>query len=228
MFLSICCIGFSLLWITTRKSEKSANVTLYKELQSMKIAEEGEKSTTVEEPVVVDQRPLSERNTDYKGWLSIEGTNITFPVLQGQDNEYYLNRDFYKNKSVYGSIYMDYRNKPDDKVKIIYGHNTTDGQMFALLLNFKESEYATNHQSISFGDNSYVLVSVNEINIEQDLAYWNLMLYSDERIKNVLQTYVDNSLFKSDAIINDDNYIILSTCILGNEQNRFVLIAHQV
>ncbi|HGZ2724373.1 TPA: sortase SrtB, partial [Clostridioides difficile] len=66
---------------------------------------------------------LSKINSDFKFWLSVENTNINYPVVQSKDNSYYLDKDFYKKDSISGTLFMDYRNKSiDDKNIIICGH----------------------------------------------------------------------------------------------------------
>ena len=67
---------------------------------------------------------LTNINSDFRGWIVVEGTNIDYPFVQGKDNNYYLHHDFNKNKSNSASIFMDYRNDyQNDKNTILYGHN---------------------------------------------------------------------------------------------------------
>ncbi|MTP02545.1 class B sortase, partial [Turicibacter sanguinis] len=54
-------------------------------------------------------KELTSINSDYRFWLKIENTNIDYPVVQSQDNQYYLKHDFNKNYLASGSIFMDYR-----------------------------------------------------------------------------------------------------------------------
>lgn len=84
----------------------------------------------------VDWAALKAANPDTVAWIFIPGTSISYPVVQGTDNDYYLTHDFDGEAgwlANYGAIFMDYRNKPDwsDACYFIYGHHMNDGSMFA-------------------------------------------------------------------------------------------------
>lgn len=95
-----------------------------------------------------------ELNTDYVGWIQVGGTVIDYPVVRGQDNEFYLDHDFYKEKHVLGAIFMDYRNigMGLDKHTILYGHHAKTGVMFAELKNFLSKDFTDDNPTIAFQD----------------------------------------------------------------------------
>lgn len=78
---------------------------------------------------------LKKINRDTVGWIKVNNTKIDYPVVQASDNDYYLNRDFYKKSNVYGWVFMDFRNKSSilDQNTIIYGHQDRHGLMFTTL-----------------------------------------------------------------------------------------------
>ena len=78
---------------------------------------------------------LAIQNPDFVGVITIPALNQSYPVVQGKDNDFYLNHDFYGNYSQYGAIYVDYRVDLQDRAPhiILYGHNMLDGQMFGSL-----------------------------------------------------------------------------------------------
>lgn len=86
-------------------------------------------------------------NEDVVGWIIIPGTNIDYPVLHGEDNDYYLHYTLYREWRAYGSIYLDYRCEPDfsSPNSIIYGHHMAAGNMFSQLLNFKDESFWQQH-----------------------------------------------------------------------------------
>lgn len=86
---------------------------------------------------------------DSVAWLSIEDTGIDYPVMQGINNEEYLNKDPFGNFSLSGSIFLDSRNAPDfsDGYSLIYGHHMDHGAMFGALDAFLEEEYFDAHRS---------------------------------------------------------------------------------
>ncbi len=91
-------------------------------------------------------------NPDIAGWLEIENTGIDYPVVQGEDNNTYLDRNFRKKKDKRGTIFMDYRN--DARIKgsnmVLYGSNLNDSTMFSNLVNYKEISYYQEHPIIQF------------------------------------------------------------------------------
>ena len=84
----------------------------------------------------VDWAALKAANPDTVAWVYIPGTKISYPVVQGTDNDYYLTHDFDGDAgwlANYGAVFMDYRNNPNwsDQCYFIYGHHMNDGSMFA-------------------------------------------------------------------------------------------------
>lgn len=90
------------------------------------------------------QRELSE---DAVGWITMDVTNIDYPVMQGADNYEYLNRDPYGEYSLAGSIFLDARNSADfsDDYSILYGHHMTGGYMFGALDRYEDATYFSEH-----------------------------------------------------------------------------------
>ena len=89
---------------------------------------------------------LADINNDYKFWLSIDNTKVNYPVVQGDDNKFYLEHNFSKEYSISGTLSVDYRNDINkDKNIIIYGHNMRNGTMFNELKKFKDEEFFYNN-----------------------------------------------------------------------------------
>lgn len=109
---------------------------------------------------------LMEMNADYSGWISINGTTINHPVVQGNDNVFYLKNTFEHTYTKYGAIYLDYRNKLDysDKHIVIYGHHMLDGTMFRDVDKYKNSSYLNGRETIVLrtlkGTRTYRIFSV--------------------------------------------------------------------
>ncbi len=84
---------------------------------------------------------------DMVGWLTIDDTNIDYPVMQGSDNSKYLNTDPFGEYSLSGSIFLDSRCSPDfsDEYSVIYGHHMDYGKMFGALDDFLNEEYLRSH-----------------------------------------------------------------------------------
>ena len=86
---------------------------------------------------------LRKLNGDVVAWLTVDGTNIDYPVLQGDTNLTYMDKDVYGDFSMAGSIFLDTRNKSDfsDNYSLIYGHNMDEHLMFGDLALFKQKKF---------------------------------------------------------------------------------------
>ena len=92
--------------------------------------------------IAVDWEGLKNENEDIVAWLYLPAVDLSYPVVQADDNEYYLHRSVRKEELFAGSVFMDYYNSPDLKNynTILYGHNMRDGSMFAKLKEYKKTE----------------------------------------------------------------------------------------
>jgi|LSQX01.3.fsa_nt_gb sortase B len=177
--------------------------------------------------------PLLEINPEIVGWISISGTNIDYPVVQTDNNEYYLSYDFRGNKARQGTIFMDYRNSPDcsDKNTIIYGHNMRDGSMFGVLARFKDKNFFQENTTILF----YTLYEITEWEIfsayvtDTSFNYIKQNFTSDEEYLNFINAIKDKSMHKRNVELRkDDKIITLSTCSYEFNNARFVVHARRV
>ena len=90
---------------------------------------------------------LQKINPDVCAWLTVDGTKIDYPVVQGETNLEYINQDIYGEFALSGSIFLDKDNSPDftNRKTILYGHNMKDGSMFRGLRNFLDDEFLKEH-----------------------------------------------------------------------------------
>ena len=124
--VTICISSFK-IYTTLRDYKKADNV--YSELRDTKNNSDNTTEAT---------KDLSSINSDYQFWINVEGTNIDYPVVQGSDNDFYLNHDFNKNYLPAGSIFLDYRNDFEtDYNTVIYGHHMRNSTMFGQMETFK-------------------------------------------------------------------------------------------
>ncbi|QMV43978.1 class B sortase [Cohnella cholangitidis] len=92
-----------------------------------------------ENGVLKQYSELHMQNSDFIGWIEMPGFNkpIDYPVMQAEDNDFYLKRDFNKKHSISGTIFMDYTNNPrEDRNIVLYGHAMNDRTMFGDLMDF--------------------------------------------------------------------------------------------
>lgn len=95
------------------------------------------------EEKTIDFAELRKINEDIVAWIQISGIGVDYPVVQGEDNEYYLHHTFRKEANKAGSIFLDYRNRADftEQRVIIYGHNMKDGSMFSNLKKYQDNAF---------------------------------------------------------------------------------------
>ncbi|MDO4490902.1 MAG: class B sortase [Lachnospiraceae bacterium] len=93
--------------------------------------------------------PEKELQGRVTGWLTLEGTGIDYPVMQGKDNFEYLNKNPYGEYALSGSVFLDAGNSPDyaDEYSLLYGHHMEQGLMFGDLDRYREEEFFRQHHT---------------------------------------------------------------------------------
>ena len=185
-------------------------------------------------------KKLQKENDDIVGWLEIEDTNINYPVLQGDDNEFYLNRNYKKEKSEKGSIFLDAKynwNIPSNNL-LIYGHNIINGLMFQDLLKYESQDFYKKHSNIKFttekDDKEYEIISVFKSRVYYK-AEKNVFRYYDFINAKKEEDYMEFVKNAKKASIYDieatakygDELITLVTCSYHIEDGRFVVIGKE-
>ena len=179
----------------------------------------------------VDFKNLKNKNSDTKGWIQVNGTNINYPFVQTTNNEYYLNRSFNKNKNNAGWIFLDYRNSINnlDKNTIIYGHSRQDSTMFGSLiniLNYGWLDYSENHViklSTEIENSLWQVFSIYHIPTTSD--YLEINFETEQEFLNFTNKLINRSAYNFYTSINkDDKILTLSTCY-NNDNERVVLHA---
>lgn len=181
---------------------------------------------------------LRNENKDVVGWIEMPGdTKINYPVVQGEDNDYYLHYAYNGAYNPAGSIYLDYRNSVSvstNRHTVIYGHNMESGSpMFANLLHFQDESYWKNNRYIHIytDEAMYTYEVFAAYETSPQLAgvenhSWRMNFNKDEKL--FLQ-WVDSVRARSDispkvTIEGNSRILTLSTCMNVNE-NRYVVHA---
>lgn len=168
---------------------------------------------------------LKELNSDYTAWIYIPNTNISYPIVKGTDNSFYLNYNFLKEESKVGSIFIDSNiNEFEDRNTIIYGHYMKDGSMFADLHKIYSNPSTTNKIYIATKDEilEYEVFSIfkDSADINNYQRFWS----NDEDYLNYINMLKDKSLINYDLSLNKSNRILLlSTCDFSNTNGRLIL-----
>ena len=178
----------------------------------------------------VDFSNLKEINKDTVGWISVNGTNINYPIVKYKDNDYYLNHSFERKRNDAGWIFMDYRNNVDnlDTNTIIYGHNRFNKTMFGSLKDTIKKKWLNNKDnhiiklSLEKSNTLWKVFSIYKIATTND--YLLTKFNNDFEYKIFLKNLKSRSIydFKTDVNTND-KIITLSTC--NGSKEKLVLHA---
>lgn len=178
----------------------------------------------------VDFTDLKKKNSDTKGWIQVQGTNINYPFVQSKDNKYYLTRSFDKKYTDAGWVFLDYRNNIDNlsKNNIIYAHARKDKTMFGTLkYTLKKDWYndKNNHIIKLSTEKENTLWQVFSIyHIETESYYIQTNFKSDKEFKDFANKLKKRSIYYFNANINEkDTLLTLSTCF--NKKEKLVLHA---
>lgn len=198
---------------------------------------------TIDKPGVIFNSPISDveeytflrydlsdamnKNSDTVGWLAVDYCGISYPVVQGDDNEYYLNHDFYHNYTYHGWVFQDFRDaEPNTRNIVIYGHNLMVGGMFSNLSDILQSEKPVyiKYQT-TYDTRVYEVVSVY---VTEPVIDYIQMNFSDEEFKVFEDNIIKKNEWKYAPKVNlnmDDKFITLSTC---HGDNRLAVHARLV
>lgn len=183
-------------------------------------------------PIQVDFTKLGTLGNGLKGWLYLEALDISYPLMQSTDNDYYLHRTVNGDYDFAGSIFMDAENNPDftDSNTIIYGHNMADGSMFGTLKNY--SLNAANQSSpyiwilTEKQDYCYEIFSAQTANTSSEC--YTLFSETDQSFISFLERMRRNSGIETGSFTftEKDKILTLSTCNGdGTDTNRYVVQA---
>lgn len=185
--------------------------------------------------VAADFDSLLAINPETAGWLAIPGTEISYPVLQTENNSKYLNTSFSGERSNAGAIFMDCGNSanPLDQNSIVYGHNMGRGRtdMFGELLEYKDRAYYKSHASIQFDT------------IYRNYGWWKIFAVINLDVKTSEFDYLKQnfsnvaefdkwiarakaqSLYETDVpVYSNDKILTLSTCDRSVGKNGRLLV----
>ena len=185
----------------------------------------------MENPIDFDS--LQEINPDVIGWLEMEAVDtINYPIVQGEDNDYYLHRTFQRTDNFAGSIFMDYMNKSNfgQRNTIIYGHNMKNGSMFGSLKDYRDQEVY--NKSPYFWIYTPTRIYKYEIfscaEVDKFGQNYQITFQDKEDFQEFIYHAQDQSLYDTGVDVDyTDTVVTLSTCT-GNEATRFIVQGKRV
>ena len=219
LILLMLSYGMYSLWDTYKIY---ANSFADEELLKFRPTDDGEDNPTLKD--------LKKLNTDVKAWIQVPKTNIDYPVVQGQDDMEYINKNVYGEFELSGAIFLSCLNKDDfsDPYNLVYGHNMKNGGMFADVADFTNKEYFETHQKGKL----YLTDATRKIRFfacmkvtAADAKIYHPDGYRKENLKDLLDYIQANAVQYRDVNVADENSLIaLSTCSEAETNGRVVLI----
>lgn len=251
LFLLSCSLFCSSLfifitWMNDNKKTDDLTSTILKDTD-IKTIEDNNKTENVNPPIdlnddywnyiktplmSVDFISLLEKNSDTAFWINVKGTNINYPVVQTNDNKYYLTHAFNKKRNDAGWLFVDYRNNLinlDDNT-IIYGHGRWNKTMFGSLRNILLPSWQENK------DNRFIQVSTKTENtlwqvfsvydiVKESYYLTNDFFGNTKEKQSFFDTLLSRSKYDFKTSLNsNDKILTLSTC-KGDDEWRIVLHA---
>lgn len=239
LLFAFCCYTVGSILITDVK-EKSAFDNLVKTVEQ---ADSGtatiQKGTEPSDKTCLPEyAELYKQNSDFFGWLSVEGTSINYPVMQTPQNpQYYLRRAFDKSSSTGGTPFLDGECTQDGGIYIIYGHHMSNGTMFASLPDYADQEYWEQHKTVRFdtlyehGEYEVIAAFFSRIYTPEQKGF-RYYEYTDLSSKVMFDAYMeqvmDSALYDTSMTAEyGDTLLVLSTCNYHTEDGRFVVVARK-
>lgn len=173
-----------------------------------------------------DAAILRELSEDAVAWLTIDDTNIDYPIMQGRDNAEYLNKNPYGDYSLSGSIFLDSRSSPDfsDEYSVIYGHHMDYGKMFGALDDFLNESYLKTHST------GTLMVGRNAEKVYKLEVFASARVSAREKIVFDMQNDRIRQYISDNADIltaeNESRILALSTCADADSVTRIVVFCY--
>lgn len=186
-------------------------------------------------------------NEDYIGYLEVDGCDIYEPIMQGDDNDYYLNHNYYGGTNKAGTVFLDYRCTVSEEYIspniVFYGHNQEDGTMFGNLKEYKKNvDFYKEHPLIKFSPEfetgEYVIYGyfITHVKPEQDSKgeVFHYHDYIESLADEETFNWYINEVQKRNQIVSPvdvqygDKLLCLSTCSNEFSDSRFVIFARRL
>ena len=181
----------------------------------------------------MDFTELLKTNSDIKGWIYGEATNVDYPVLQTDDNDFYMDHLYNKEANSSGSIFADYRNKSDfsDRNTVLYGHHMGNGTMFGSIERYTSQDFyeATPTMMLYTPEGDYRIELISGTHESGDDQFVEFNFKNEEDFQKYVESFRQRSTFKSDVQVQPgDKLISLCTCAYVFDNARFMLMGRLV
>jgi len=234
-------LSYVAIQIFDMKKEENEYEDLAKYITETEPDENKEEIVEEKNPRIARLEELHSQNEDIIGWIEINGTNISYPVLQTDNNSYYLDHDYKKNSSARGSIFLDKDvdlDKPSSNF-LIYGHRNVNKVMFENLYKYKDEKFYQEHKTIRFTtlkeDAEYEILSafygkVYDKDVKNVFKYYQFIDAETEEEYNQYVTNVKQmSIYDTNVEAKfGEQLMTLSTCEYSQKNGRFAVVAKKI
>lgn len=172
-----------------------------------------------------DIKELKQINPDVVGWITVDGTNIDYPLLHGQNNMMYVSKDIYGQNCLSGSIFLDSTNALDDPFLLIYGHHMEAGKMFGDVEKYLDESFFAAHR------NGELVTEDSELSID---FFAFLVTDANDKIifrpkgrteSEIIDHVNTEAMYKRDITVSEgDQIVALSTCGRDYDDQRYILL----
>ena len=244
LFGVLIALGLALLgiiiWLYLDFNEPAEEESSLTVLESSVIIEES--SEEEEEPQMLpDMAALYAKNPDIIGWITIEDTQIDYPIMfTPDDEEKYIDTNFEGEPDKRGEIFMDKDCDidPESDNLIFYGHNMETGEMLGELFGYEQEEFWKEHPLIQvktlYEERTYEIVGAFRdrvyYNYEDCFKFYQFIDYDkQEELDEAIDYYIANTPYDMDVEYEmDDRFITLVTCAYHEEDGRYVVVARDI
>ncbi len=223
---------------------ESGNRSLYSDLQNIYTTEQVQTQTPSDPKTILPRfSSLALQNADIGGWIRIADSGINYPVMKNAGSNFYADHNFRQQASTYGVPFFDKDNHlasadEQDKVLVIYGNNTGDGQMFSDLLSYREPTFFKKHavveMSTLYAAEHWELFAVMVIDPQEVNAFpFNQTVFEDQKtFTDHIAAIRKRSLLNTNVTVNaDDRLLVLVTQaekVYGFDGATFVVVGKRL
>lgn len=234
--IAVGCIGY----IVYYNQSLHRNEAQYEELRQTESVEAVVEVSTEQDEViyceqVYDFEELQETNEDIYAWITVPGTQVDYPILQSETDNYYLEHNLDHSSGYPGCIYSNLCNAKDfsDYNTVLYGHNMKNGSMFGCLHEFEDADF--------FAENRLIYVYTPERRLTYEIyaavkfsdvyipAYYDVgnEIGKDAFLSDVVAVSEDSEIshiFEALDTTEAERIITLSTCVNGEREKRYIVV----
>lgn len=248
LYITLCIVlviaflfaGFKLIqgelgyFLSRRAYEKLSNTFVHTSTQTTSTDNSNIELDPETSPIEVDFESLKSECSDITGWIYCPNTIINYPVVQFDDNSWYLNHRYDGQWSSSGTLFVDCTNMPEfaNNNTIIYGHHMNDGSMFAKLVDYTYQSYYDAHPIMYLNTPTYnyrLEIFAGYVTKSDDKTTYRFTFENDDDQQKFIDYALENSTFKSNVDIKPgDKILTLSTCTYDYDDARYVIHAKMV